>query len=86
MEKETLWITTIDNPFDPFDQFDDWKRFDEDHGYYTCNYLARIAETSSGLSDDEYRDAVNRAVKEVYDMNILGIYRIVKKNETSPAS
>ena len=39
-------LTTIDNPFDPFTQFDDWLRFDEEKGYHTCQFLAKIARPS----------------------------------------
>jgi len=42
-------LTTIDNPFNPFTQFDEWKDFDETQGYYTCPYLARIANVLSLL-------------------------------------
>ena len=41
-----VFITTIDNPFDPFEQFEDWNRFDEDHGYFTLSYLERVANTN----------------------------------------
>ena len=32
MKEEQLWITTNDNPFDFFTQFDDWYLFDESKG------------------------------------------------------
>lgn len=46
-----MMLTTIDNPFNPFTQWDEWKRYDEDKKYYTCSYLARIAKTSDDLSE-----------------------------------
>ena len=39
-------LTTIDNPFDPFEQFTSWLLFDEEKGYHSCSYLGRIARTS----------------------------------------
>jgi len=74
---DSIMLTTIDNPFDPFTQWDEWRRFDEDHKYYTCNYLARIAKTSDDLTDEEYEKEINRAIDEIVKFNILGIYRKV---------
>ena len=70
-------LTTIDNPFNPFQQWEDWKRYDEDHGYYTCQYLARIAKTSDDLSDSDNDRAVANAIEEILELNILGIYKKV---------
>ena len=39
----TCMITTIDNPYNPFTQFDEWYAFDEGKGYCTSGYLARIS-------------------------------------------
>ena len=74
-----VMLTTIDNPFDPFTQWDDWKRFDEDMGYYTCNYLARIAITSDDASDADNDAAINIAIDEIVRLNITGMYRKVYK-------
>ena len=46
-------LTTIDNPFDPFDQFNSWLMFDMDKGYGSCSYLDRIARISDQFSDKE---------------------------------
>lgn len=70
-------VTTIDNPFDPFKQFDDWYRFDNDHGYHTCEYLARVAKTSNDLSEEANAEAINVAVDEIVRLNINGMYKRV---------
>ena len=36
-------ITTIDNPYNPFTDYDNWLNFDIEKGYYTCNKLARLS-------------------------------------------
>ncbi len=72
-------LTTIDNPYDPFDQFDDWYAFDERHGYCTCGYVDRIAKASSDLSPEDQAFAVNVAIDEILKYNILGIYKKVTR-------
>lgn len=74
-EKTAVFLTTIDNPFSPESQWDDWKRFDEDKGYYSSEYLARIAKVSDELTDAEYLIAIEQAIDEICRLNILGIYR-----------
>ena len=52
---EQFMLTTTDNPYDPFTQFDDWFAFDESMGYHTCSYLARVCKTSEDFSEaDDY--------------------------------
>ena len=75
---ETM-LTTKDNPFDPFDQFDDWFNFDEQQGYHTCSYLGRIVRTSDEMSDEQVSKEVNRAVDEILRYDFAGIYKKVKR-------
>lgn len=72
-------LTTVDNPYNPFIQFDEWKAFDESKGYYTCEYLARIAKTSHELSDADNSLAIEDAINEIIYFNVLGIYQKVTK-------
>ena len=81
-----MMLTTIDNPFSPFTQWDEWKRYDEDKKYYTCSYLARIAKTSDDLSEVDYNKAIDDAIEEIVSLNINGMYTKVyeEKNITDP--
>jgi len=74
-------LTTIDNPFDPFTQFDEWLAFDEDNGYYTCAYLARVTITSDELSEADEELAIEDAIDEIIKYNVLGLYKRVIKVE-----
>lgn len=76
-------LTTIDNPFDPFTQFDDWYAYDTQKGYHTCSYLARITKTSEELSQEDEDLAIESAIDEIVKMNILGIYRKVYPNNNN---
>lgn len=79
-------LTTIDNPYDPFAQFDAWYQFDEGKGYHSCAYLARIAHTSDQLSGAENDAEVERAIDDIIKYNPLGIYKKVKAKEKSETS
>ncbi len=68
-------ITTVDNPYNPVEQYDKWFLFDVEKGYNTCSYLARIARTSEQLSDEEYDDEVERAIDEIIMNDIFNIYK-----------
>ena len=73
----TYMLTTIDNPFHPLEEYDDWLRFDEDHGYYTWNMLTRVAPTSDYLSDAENQRILNQAIDDVIRLDLECIYRKV---------
>lgn len=74
-------LTTSDNPFDPFNQYDEWRAFDEGKGYFTNEYLARIALISPEMTDEMIDDEFNRAIDEICEYNILGIYEKVTEDD-----
>lgn len=74
-------LTTIDNPFDPFEQFDQWFLFDVEKGYNSCAYLARIAKTSEQLSEPEYNDEIERAIDEIVSLDFMNIYKKAVKED-----
>ena len=71
-------LTTIDNPFDPIKQFDQWFMFDVEKGYNSSAYLARIARTSEQLSDSENESEIERAIDEIIEYDFMHIYKKVK--------
>ena len=70
-------LTTVDNPFDPFEQFTSWFMFDEENGYHTCSYLGRIARTSDQLSEEENELENERAIDEILKYDFRNIYKKV---------
>lgn len=78
---EVYMLTTTDNPYSPFTQPDAWYNYDRQMGYYTPEYLARIAKTSPALSDAQNDMITLDAINEIVAMNVLGIYRKVKPSD-----
>lgn len=74
-------LTTIDNPFNPFVDFDSWFRFDTEQGYNTCGYLDRIIITSDSLSDADQEQARMDAIDEIVRINPLGVWVKIEKDE-----
>lgn len=72
-------LTTVDNPYDPIDQFDSWYMYDMDKGYGSCSYLARIARTSDQMTDEENDREIERAIDEIIKYDFRNIYRKVKR-------
>lgn len=62
-----VMLTTIDNPYDPFEDLDKWDDYDRRKGYYTAGLLARIAKTSDELSDQDNVEEIERAIDEIID-------------------
>lgn len=74
-------LTTFDNPYNPFDQFNEWFLYDVEKGYNTCSYLARIARTSDEFTDEENNQEILRAIDEIVRYDFLNIYKKVKKSD-----
>ena len=74
-------LTTIDNPYSPFTDFEQWFMFDVEKGYNTCGYLARIAHTSDELTEQETTEEINRAIDEIIKYDFMNIYKRVTKDD-----
>ena len=72
-------LTTVDNPYNPFEQFASWFLFDEEKGYHSSAYLGRIARTSDQLSDEENNQEIERAIDEIIKYDFTNTYRKVKE-------
>ena len=76
---EAIMVTTTDNKFDPFDDFANWNRTDQDLGYNTWSLVLRLAKLSHEMTPRETDDEISAASKEVAYYNTTGKYKLVRR-------
>ena len=79
MSKTISMLTTIDNPFDPFEDFASWFVFDSKEGYNSCGLLSIKAETSDVYSEDENQMIIEEAIYSIIKDYFLQIYKKITK-------
>lgn len=72
-------LTTKDNPFDPFDDVDRWRAFDEQKGYFTDCLLARICIMPDEATEEEAEKEYARAIDDVMKYADYGNYKVIEK-------
>lgn len=77
-------LTTIDNPFNPFTEFDEWFSFDCDHGYNCCGKLARFIDDRPNMTEKEEKEANEEAIDKFLSIDFTGIYCKIDR-DTKPA-
>ena len=73
-------LTTDDNPFDPFDQPQEWQAYDRQLGYNTPQLLARVAMVTDELSEELIHREIERAIDEIISFNLVGNYKKVSRS------
>ena len=71
-----LMMTTVDHPYNPFEEFYEWLSFDIAKGYNTCGLVARLCITSDELSEADQDLDLEEAWRAVLRVNPL-LYRLV---------
>ena len=70
-------LTTIDNPWNPYTNYDEWYAYDQAKGYDTPGYLARISKSSNDLTEADEMQVRKDAIDEIVRLNVLGIYKTI---------
>lgn len=65
-------VTTTDNPFNPFTEWDEWYFYDLSKGYSTCERLDRLSNTSSQLSDELNNEELEQAIDQLIEIGAVG--------------
>ena len=80
----TFAISTFDNPFNPFEDFDNWFLYDCEKDYYSLTKVARLAKVDDSMTEKEYAKEVERAIERLIEIDPLDIYVKVYKPGFEP--
>ena len=80
MTDTDVMLTTVDNPWNPFTHFDEWREYDESSGWQTLALLGRVVLTSDEMSEADQDVAVLDAMKEIIQENVSGVHVLVTAN------
>lgn len=84
MDEQTEYmLTTVDNPYNPFTDFDAWLAFDIRKGYNTSALLGRIAMVPEDLPPAYQSLAIQNAIDEIVRENVSGMWRKVSRESFS---
>jgi hypothetical protein len=72
-----VMLSTTDNPYNPFTEFDQWYAFDTQVGHHTLALLGRVCITSDELSELDQSRAIDHAMDEIVAENASGIHLLV---------
>ena len=62
---EKFRLTTVDNPYDPFTQWNEWYFYDISKGYCTCERLARTANIPMQVPDAIFESEIEAAADQM---------------------
>lgn len=80
MDKNPM-LTTIDNPYSPFTQWDEWFAFDFQKGYHTPEYLARVSQSTNVFGASFENEQIEEAIDEIVFYNLNGMYKKVFESD-----
>lgn len=80
-DRRDYMLTTVDNPYNPFTQWDEWYVWDLGAGYNTPGLLARIARLSDDISEVDQALAIQQAIEEIITENVSGVHIKVLSDE-----
>ena len=77
-------LSTIDNPFNPFEDYSSWLMFDKEKGYDSAERLMRIAKLTDDMTQKEENEEIERAIDEIIKYDILNVYTKVSRTLNEP--
>lgn len=77
-------LSLSSNPYDPFDEYQQWKQFDTHEGFDTAGLLARVLSTSDALSQPDQDLAVEQAIESILsNPSFQGLYVKIERSSAA---
>ena len=81
MDDELSRLTTIDNPYDPFDEFVNWFMYDNEKGYDTCGLVANLYIAKPNETEFEIQQNTEAAIDRFLAADPSNMYVKVQRGE-----
>ena len=72
-------LTTVDNPFDPFEDFTSWYLFDMEKGYDCCGRVDRLVNVSDDMTEFEVEKENERAIDRLIELDFTDTFKKVTR-------
>lgn len=82
--EDKVLISTIDNPFNPFLDFDNWYAEDIRLGHDTSGLMQRLFVDYPDMSDRDNAIEYARVVRELFQLDPGELYILVKRPDVEP--
>ena len=79
-KNDEVMLTTFNNPFNPFKQFNDWLNFDYRNGTDCCGTVARLSMCTNALSDELNDTEIERAMDSIVELMPTVFVKLHKSN------
>lgn len=80
LQNEDYMLTTYDNPYNPFEHFEAWFKYDMLLGHNCCSLLNEIAAVNTIQSEELNEKDINDAMDYIVE-NYSPIYKKVKRSD-----
>lgn len=77
VDRGTPMLTTVDNPYNPFEEFAKWFVYDSIHNYHCCSIVSLASPTSHSFSDAENNFLIEKAIDDLISNDFSGVYKKV---------
>jgi hypothetical protein len=81
VDQDQFMLTTIDNPYSPKTDYELWQRWDQENGYHTESYIARLLHMEADYDgiDDEFmvNMLLSKVINEILEQDIMNVYVLV---------